>query len=204
MIENDGADVNLTVEEGSAPVKDRGWIRRHWVPILIISAILAFSVTIYMTGAMIGDVEGYGYLGVFLISVLAAAVLIVPVPGLPVVFLMGAILNPWLVGLMAGLGEPIGEIPPYVAGYSGRASMERSKIYVKLNAWVKRRGTLVLFIFAAIPNVIFDLVAAAAGALRYPFWKFLLVLFLGKTVKGLIVAFAGYWTLRLILQFLIG
>lgn len=202
---NDHNDaINLTGEEAPAQVKQRRWIRRHWLSLLAISAVVVLSVTIYFTGGLLGDVEAYGYLGVFLISILAAAVLIVPVPGMPVVFVMGAVLNPWLVGLMAGLGEPIGEIVCYMAGHSGRASMEKSKFYVKLNAWVKRRGTLVLFLFSSIPNFFFDLVGVAAGALRYPFWKYLLVVFLGKTVKGLIVAFAGYWTLRLVLQFLIG
>jgi len=196
--------MNLTSEEVTAQVKQRRWIRRHWISLISIIATLVFSIAIFFTGELLGDVEAYGYLGVFLISILAAAVLIVPVPGLPVVFVMGAVLNPWLVGLMSGLGEPIGEIACYMAGYSGRASMEKSKIYVKLNAWVKRRGFLVLFIFSSIPNFFFDLVGAAAGALRYPLWKYLLVVFVGKTVKGWIIAFAGYWTLRLLLQFLIG
>ena len=105
---------------------------------------------------------------------------------------------------MSGLGEPIGEIPAYMAGYSGRVSLSKNPRYAKLNAWMQRRGTLVLFIVSAIPNVVFDLVAAAAGALRYPFWKYMLVVFIGKTIKGIVIAFAGYWTLRLVLQYLIG
>jgi len=91
-----------------------------------------------------------------------------------------------------------------MAGYSGRTSMENRRFYVKLKDWMKRRGSLVLFLFACVPNPTFDLAGAAAGALRYPFWKYLLMLFLGKTVKGLFIAFAGYWTMRLLLQFLIG
>ena len=204
MIENGGANVNLTVKEGTALVKKARWIRRHWISLTTITAILVFSAAIYFMGGLSGDFAAYGYLGVFLISILGSAVILVPVPSMPVVLLMGAILNPWLVGLMAGLGEPIGEIACYMAGYSGRASMENRKFYVKLKDWMMRRGSLVLFIFACIPNPTFDLAGATAGALRYPFWKYLFVLFLGKTVKGLFIAFAGYWTLRLILQFLIG
>lgn len=203
MNEHDDA-INLTIEEGTAPVKKGQWVRRHWISLTTIIAILVFSVAIYFGGGMFGDVEAYGYLGVFLISILGSAVILVPVPSMPVVFIMGAILNPWLVGLMAGLGEPIGEIPSYMAGYSGRASMEKRSLYIKLKGWMKRRGSLVLFLFASIPNPAFDLAGATAGALRYPFWKFLLLLLLGKTVKGWIIAFAGYWTLRLLLQFLIG
>lgn len=204
MIENDGAEVNLTVEEDTAPVKNGGWIRRHWISFITISAILVLSPVIYFTGGLSGDFAAYGYLGVFLIAILGSVVILVPVPSMPVVIIMGAILNPWLVGLMAGLGESIGEIACYMAGYSGRASMENRRFYVKLKDWMKRRGSLVLFLFACTPNPTFDLAGATAGALRYPFWKYLLMLFLGKTVKGLFLAFAGYWTLRLILEFLIG
>jgi len=46
------------------------------------------------------------------------------------------------------------------------------------------------------------LAGAAAGALRYPIWKFLLVCFLGKTPKSILVAFAGAWALEGVLQFL--
>jgi len=204
MIEKDGADVNLTVEEVTTLVKIGGWIRRHWISLITISSVLLLSAVIYFTGGLSGDFAAYGYLGVFLISILGSAVILVPVPSMPVVLIMGAILNPWLVGLMAGLGEPIGEIACYMAGYSGRTSMENRRFYVKLKDWMKRRGSLVLFLFACTPNPTFDLAGVAAGALRYPFWKYLLMLFLGKTAKGLFIAFAGYWTLRLILQFLIG
>jgi len=204
MIEKDGADVNLTVEEVTTLVKIGGWIRRHWISLITISSVLLLSAVIYFTGGLSGDFAAYGYLGVFLISILGSAVILVPVPSMPVVLIMGAILNPWLVGLMAGLGEPIGEIACYMAGYSGRTSMENRRFYVKLKDWMKRRGSLVLFLFACVPNPTFDLAGAAAGALRYPFWKYLLMLFLGKTVKGLFIAFAGYWTMRLLLQFLIG
>jgi len=203
MSENDEG-MYLTGEEVTAQAKKGRWIGRHWVSLVAIIAILAFSAGIYFMGGLSGDLWGYGYLGVFLISILGSVVIFVPIPSLPVVFLMGMILNPLLVGLMVGLGEPIGEIPPYMAGYSGRMSMEKRRFYVKLKEWMRRRGSLVLFFSAWTPNPAFDLAGAAAGALHYPFWKYLLMLFLGKTVKGWIIAFAGYWTLRLLLHFLIG
>lgn len=196
--------MNLTSEEGAQRAKRFAWTRQHFISLLIIIAVMVFSSAIFFTGGLLGDVEAYGYLGVFLISVFASAVLIVPIPALAVVFVMGAILNPLLVGLMVGLAEPIGELTAYMAGYSGRVAMENRGFYARLVKWMKRRGSLVLFFFSAIPNPLFDLAGAAAGSLRYPLWKFLLVLFLGKTVKGMLIAFAGFWTLRLLLQFLLG
>jgi membrane protein YqaA with SNARE-associated domain len=197
-------DVSPATEEGTRQAKRFNWTRQHYVSLFTILAILGFSAAIYFSGALLSEAEAYGYLGVFLICVIASAVLIVPIPAIAVVFGMGAVLNPWLVGLMVGLAEPIGELTAYMAGRSGRIGMENRKPYVKLMDWMKRRGSAVLFFFAAIPNPFFDLAGVAAGVLRYPLWKYLMVLFFGKTVKGLLVAFAGYWTLRLLLRFLIG
>jgi len=197
-------DVSAATEEGTSQASRFAWTKRHYVSLSIILAIVVFSVAIYFSGALLSEAEAYGYLGVFLICAIASAVLIVPVPAIAVVFGMGAILNPWLVGLMVGLAEPIGELTAYMAGYSGRVGMENRKSYARLMDWMRRRGSVVLFFFAAIPNPFFDLAGAAAGVLRYPLWKYLMVLFLGKTAKGLMVAFAGYWTLRLLLRFLVG
>lgn len=197
-------DVSAATEEGTSQASRFAWTRKHYVSLSIILAIVVFSVAIYFSGALLSEAEAYGYLGVFLICAVASAVLIVPVPAIAVVFGMGAILNPWLVGLMVGLAEPIGELTAYMAGYSGRVGMENRKSYARLMDWMRRRGSVVLFFFAAIPNPFFDLAGAAAGVLRYPLWKYLMILFLGKTAKGLMVAFAGYWTLRLLLRFLVG
>jgi len=197
-------EVSLESTESAKQIQRFTWARQHYLLLLVISALIVTSVTMYFLSGVLGDVEAYGYLGVFLISAIASAVIIIPIPAIAVVFGLGAVLNPWLVGLMAGLGEPIGELTAYVAGYSGRVAMENHRSYARLANWMERRGSLVLFLLSAIPNWFFDIAGAAAGALRYPLWKYLLVVFLGKTVKGWLVAFAGYWTLRLLLQHFVG
>jgi len=185
------------------PSKARRWVKRHWVTLTTIAIVVMLSLIIYCTGGISDDISAYGYLGVFLVSLLAATVLFVPIPSIPVVFLMGAILNPFLVGLMSGIGESMGEIAGYTAGFSGREALDNKQRYMRIKGWMKRRGTLVLFLFSAIPNMFFKLVGASAGAIRYPFWKFLLVVFTGKTIKGTAIALLGYWALRMILQLII-
>ena len=185
------------------PSKTRRWIKRHWVTLTTIAVVIILSLVIYCTGGISDDISAYGYLGVFLVSLLAATVLFVPIPSIPVVFLMGAILNPFLVGLMSGIGESMGEITGYTAGFSGREALDNKQRYTKIKGWMRRRGTLVLFLFSAIPNLFFKLVGVAAGAIRYPFWKFWLVVFAGKTIKGTAIALIGYWALRMLLQLII-
>jgi len=183
--------------------KARRWAKRHWVTITTVALVVILSLVIYCSGGISDDISAYGYLGVFLVSLLAATVLFVPIPSIPVVFLMGAILNPFLVGLMSGIGESMGEIAGYTAGFSGRETLDNKQRYTRIKGWMKRRGTLVLFLFSAIPNMFFKLVGASAGAIRYPFWKFLLVVFTGKTIKGTAIALLGYWALRMLLQLII-
>ena len=190
-----------TIEQ---PSKLKRWAKRYWVTLATIAVIITLTIVVYCTGGLSSDISAYGYFGIFLISLLAATAIFLPIPNIPAVILMGAILNPFLVGLMAALGETIGEISGYTAGISGREALNKKERYTRIKRWMERRGTLVLFLFAAIPNFFFKLVGAAAGAMRYPFWKFLLVTLIGKTVKGVVFAFIGYGILRLILHWIIG
>lgn len=195
--------MNLTGGDDTKQVK-RGWTKQHYITLFIVLAIILVSVIIYLLRAELGNVEAYGYLGVFIICFLSSATLIIPVPGWGVNFVTGAILNPVIVGLMVGLAEPIGELICYMAGYTGKVAMENRQFYSRGLNWMRRRASLVLFVLSAIPNPFFDFAGAAAGAMRYPLWKYLLIVFVGKTIKGMMLAFAGYFTLRFLLQFLIG
>ena len=81
--------------------------------------------------------ESYGYLGTFLISILANATLLIPVPGLVIVFSMGAKFNPLLIGVAAGAGATIGELSGYLAGFSGQGILENQKYYNRMVSWMR-------------------------------------------------------------------
>ncbi len=146
----------------------------------------------------------YGYAGVFVISVLAGGTVFVPVPGLLVVFTLGSILKPAVVGALAGFGEAIGSMGIYFTGYGGRHVFQNTNhgLYARLSGWLKRHGALAVFVNSAIFNPFFYPFTAIAGMLRYGSIKFFLLCWAGKTVKGMIVAYAGYLGLRSILRWL--
>jgi len=146
--------------------------------------------------------ERYGYPGVFLISLLGNATVILPAPSLAVVFGMGGVLNPLFVGLVAGVGEALGELTGYLAGYGGRAAIEDWQMYNRLKRWMQRNGSATIFVLSAIPNPIFDLAGIAAGALRFPLARFLLSCWVGKTIKTVFFAFVGAQFLDTIERFL--
>ncbi len=168
----------------------RFW-QRYGIRILALLFSLGITVAIYLLRDHLVELRGFGYAGVFLISALGNATVIFPVPSLAIVFAGGGVLNPWLVGLVAGLGEPLGELTGYAAGYAGSAIIEDRERFERLKAWMERRGFLTLFVLSAIPNPLFDLAGIAAGMLRFPISSFLLACWLGKTFKALIIALLG-------------
>lgn len=151
----------------------------------------------------------YGYVGAFLISILGGATIIVPVPMLAVVFALGRVMEyTWLVGIANGLGETVGALTIYMTGYgSGSVIYNRThgrlqSAYEKLIQLMERRGWLILFVLAAVLNPFFYPAALAAGALRFGAKRYILITCLGKIIKGMTVAYAGYWGLRGLLRML--
>jgi len=142
--------------------------------------------------------QGYGYPGIFLFSILANATIIIPMPGVIFTSAMGAIFNPWWVALAAGSGATIGELSGYLAGLSGRELISKNKTSDKVEYWVKRYGGLAIFLLALIPNPLFDMAGLAAGALKMPIYKFIIYLLLGKIVKMLIFALLGSSIMNLV------
>jgi len=149
----------------------------------------------------------FGYPGVFLFTLLTSATIILPAPSLVVVFALGSVLNPFWIGVVAGVGASLGELSGYLAGYSGRVVVENTRNYDRIRAWMETHtalsGWLILFL-AFIPLPVIDLAGMAAGALRMPVWQFQLWCLGGKVPKMILVAWLGTqsidWIERLILM----
>jgi uncharacterized membrane protein YdjX (TVP38/TMEM64 family) len=200
-ISDDGKGMEAGGEQQAKDAKRPFLSRELYIRILVILIVLGVTASIFVFRDQVSNLAGYGYLGAFLISLLSSATIILPIPGLALIFALGAAYDPFLVGLAAGAGSALGEITGYMAGYSGQIVLKNNKTYLRMEQWMKRRGSIVIFVLAFVPNPLFDLAGAAAGALRYPIWKFLLVCFLGKTPKSILVAFAGAWALDWVLEF---
>jgi len=198
---SDGAASSPSAERAKTtrpPWRSRGLYLR----VLAILAVIGITATSFVFRDHVTDLQALGYLGAFLISLITSATLVLPIPGIAIVFALGAVHNPVLIGLAAGAGSALGEITGYMAGYSGQIVVERSRVYRQLEAWMKRRGSIVILVLSFVPNPLFDLAGAAAGVLKYPVWKFLLFCFLGKTPRNILVAFAGAWALDDVLRFI--
>lgn len=198
--------MNKTVNnDKSAGSEKRGWLKKRLLPILMLLVVIAIVVGVFYLyknhPEKIEQLEGYGYLGAFLISIILNATIVLPAGNFLIMAAFGAALSFPLVGLVGGLGAAIGEITGYGAGYSGQAIIMRHKIYTRLERWVKRWGMLTIFLLSVAP-LFFDLAGIAAGALRFPIWKFFLACWLGRTILYLGIAWAGAMGWEALLNFL--
>ena len=132
-----------------------------------------------------------GYPGVLAVSFISAAGVVVPLPGLAAVCGAGGLdLDVLNVGMFAGVGAAFGELIGYSIGFGSQGIVERRRFYSTLKSWMEKRGALLLFVAAVIPNPFFDLVGVAAGGTRYPVGRFMLAVGAGNILKNIGVAWA--------------
>jgi len=151
-------------------------------------------------------IEGFaalGYGGAFLAMLFSNATLILPAPGLIIVFALGSSLNPILVGLLGALGATLGELTGYATGYSGLALMDETVMAHVIRRWMARNGVLTIFTLSIIPNPFFDVAGVMAGAGQMSVWRFLSVSFVGKSIQSIGIALAGMLSVEWIEQWLV-
>jgi uncharacterized membrane protein YdjX (TVP38/TMEM64 family) len=174
------------------------WWQRHGGQALALTSALGITVAVVVFREQLVALRGLGYVGIFLVGILGNATVIFPVPSLAIVFAGGSVLNPLVVGLVSGVGEPLGELTGYLAGYGGSAVVQDGPRFQRIKLWMERRGFLTLFVLSAIPNPVFDLAGIAAGMVGFPVAKFLLACWLGKTLKAMLVAYLGSLSVDLV------
>lgn len=148
----------------------------------------------------------YGYIGIFLISLVGSATIIFPFPSAAFVFASGAFLNPFLVGILAGIGSAIGEFTGYALGWGGGKVIKN-----KWKKWIGRTeeafqkygGFWIIILFAVTP-LPDDLTGIVGGILKYPVKKYFLASLIGKIVLHLILAYGGFYGMHWVLQYFRG
>ncbi len=174
-----------------------------WRSLAILGA-MSITIILYLTVGQeqIQRLQEYGYIGIFLISLIGNATIALPIPSLFFTFVGAATFNWIIVGFVSGIGEALGESTGYLAGYGGSAMIENQALYKQMQQWMYKHGLLTIFVLSAIPNPIIDLAGIAAGASRFGYVKFLLSCWAGKTVKTLAFAWAGAHSVTWLLQYI--
>ena len=174
------------------------FLKKALVPTITILAVIAISAALWVFRHEIAGLKDYAYLGVFVVSLASSATVLIPVPGIVVFVPLLMTLNPVLVGVVGAAGSIIGETTAYAAGRSGSNLANRGKRYEQVAGWMKKRGSLIVFLFAALPILPMDVAGIVAGALRYPFWRFVLFGWLGKNIKYVTLMLIAAWGLNTI------
>jgi uncharacterized membrane protein YdjX (TVP38/TMEM64 family) len=169
--------------------------------VLAVLAVVGITIYIYSIRDRVEDFAAYGYPGIFLIMLLANATVILPAPGVAVVFAMGSVFHPLGVAFAAGAGGAIGELTGYLAGYGGQAVVENTKIYEKISPWINKYGAWMILVLSAFPNPFFDIAGIAAGIAKIPLWQFLLACWVGQTIKMAMFAYAGAYSIDWLVKF---
>ena len=167
--------------------------RGHRFQIIVLVIGLCTITSVWLISRHIPYAELAGYPGVLLLSFMGSVSMVIPVPGLLSLCGFSLTLNPLLLGVLAGIGETIGEISGYTIGYGGSSLIQKRGFYPALKKLMGKHGTTVLFFLSIVPNPIFDVVGITAGGVKFPFKKFLATLWVGKTLKGIIIGYTCYY-----------
>jgi len=165
--------------------------------ILALVFVVGLTIFLYINREKVRELESFGYPGIFLVSLLANATLILPLPGVLFTSAMGAVFNPFWVAIAAGSGAALGELSGYLAGFSGQGIVEKTEWSEKFERWMRKYGPITILVLSFVPNPIFDVAGITAGILKMPLWQFLLFSWIGKVLKMLVFSYGGSFILNL-------
>ncbi|MDI6806514.1 MAG: VTT domain-containing protein [Candidatus Aenigmarchaeota archaeon] len=148
----------------------------------------------------------FSYLAVFFIGMVSTSTIFLPLPlDIAILLTVGLGLNPYLVGILAGVGAGIGEITGYLIGAGGRAIIKEKKrrphgllgvlhkTILKTTSKMFKKYCFYIIIVASFIPFTFDFVGILSGAVRYDVKKFLVAAIIGKVSKYLLITFVGSW-----------
>ncbi len=199
-----------------AVLRASGWFAEHTTVRLVAGATVLIgalipSVVLLAAPGLTNDIQGFGYLGVFLTNLVSTSTVVIPVPGLTatgqalIIRQGGHSAFPWLVGALGGSAMGFGEVTAYYAGFVG-AELARgqeipgpewfrrfaNRAAMAINWMMARWGMATLFVLSAVPNPFFEIAGITAGSVRMPFRRFFIAAFAGKLLRGILLAYLGY------------
>ena len=172
--------------------------QKRWAGVIIVVIICLVSFWVALNPVLVQRMGSWGYVGAFIISLIASATVVLPAPGLAIIIAMSPALNPYLLGIVAGVGSAVGELTGYAAGAGGSALIppERKAQFERMRQLTVNYGALILFVLATIPFPLFDFAGMVAGALKMRVSRFLLAVAVGKSIKYIVLILLGAGSLQ--------
>jgi membrane protein YqaA with SNARE-associated domain len=171
---------------------------KRWLGVIVVVLICLVSFWLALNPTLVQQLGRWGYVGAFIVSLVASATIVLPAPGLAIIIAMSPALNPVVLGIVAGVGSAFGELTGYAAGAGGSALIpaERQAQFEHVRQLTHKYGALVLALLAALPFPLFDFAGIVAGALRMRVVSFLIAVAIGKSIKYIILILLGAGSLQ--------
>jgi membrane protein YqaA with SNARE-associated domain len=172
--------------------------QKRWAGAFVVALICVVSFWLAINPALVAQLGSWGYVGAFIISLIASATIVLPAPGLAIIIAMSPSLDPIVLGIVAGIGSAFGELTGYAAGVGGGALIpaERQAQFDRLRKLTQQYGAFILALLSALPFPLFDFAGIVAGALRMRVIRFLLAVAIGKSIKYIILIMLGASSLQ--------
>lgn len=148
--------------------------------------VLVLSVLIFIFRDRLEGIGKVSYLWVFLLCFISNATVLLPAPSLMIAASFALILNPIAVAVAASLGSSLGELVGYAVGTAGEDVSPKFRKLLDKTVGKIRNPVLLVFILAALPLPLFDVVGLYSGGIRMNLVKFFLACFAGKMIKMLV------------------
>lgn len=155
---------------------------------------------------MLALANQYGYLGIFLMSLVGALSIFFPIPYTVAIFTLAGlkvggtwVFEPIWIAVAAGIGSAIGELSGYLIGVGGRKAIS-GKYKKKMDLLARvfdKYGLVVIFLFALTP-LPDDLLFIPLGVMHYDIVRAFVPALIGKFCMNLIVAYSGRFSIGII------
>lgn len=170
--------------------------RRSHVVIAVAGAavLIALNVAMYLAPIDYQGLARFHYLGAFLVTFLANALIAIPIPYIPIIAHIGAVASsPALVVALGALGSVLGESVAFLIGRAEQGLVSEHPIYRRLHRFSERKWLAGLLLFGlAVPlNPFFDVAGIAAGAIGMRYRVFFVAVFAARLVRLGVIVWLG-------------
>ena len=161
----------------------------------VISLVIAYAAQLVLQNyhLPINNYEGVAYLTLFIVAVVVNLSLI-PLPFLVSLMIAAAELwNPLMVALVGSLGASLGEMSYYYLGFISKKVCIPDDIpgYKQVKGWIDKYGIWAIAFLSFQPVLPIEIGGLVAGLTKYPLYKFLVALWVGKFPKYILLIYMG-------------
>lgn len=176
-------------------IKGKTQMNKKYFSIIVLIFSFFLSIGLFLFRDYFRDFKSLGLVGIFLINFVSSATFFVSGPAFLTVIAGGSIYPPLFVAFVASLGAAAGDMISFFFGHSGRHLALynfRKKIWFNVfEDLFRAHETIIIFVFAIIPNPIFDAVGFFAGIFGMNYVKFFIVMLTGRFARFVILALIG-------------